>query len=113
MRIITIITGSLLLLSLGACTNLSDKSGGRETRIGILLPMSGKHSFRGRKTLDGIFLAHDRINKMGPVRGKIIKLVIIDSKSTVKGSRAAMTRFIEKENVSLVIAACTTANALA
>ena len=113
MKIITTLIECLLLLSLGACMNLSDKNNEHETRIGILLPMSGEYSFRGRKTLDGIFLAHDQINRIGPVRGKAVKLVIIDSKSTVKGSRAAMKRFIEKENVCLVIAASTTANALA
>lgn len=116
MRIIATILGSLCLLALGACTNFSGKNPEqeplKETRIGILLPMSGEQSLRGRKTLDGIFFAHDQIDRKGLVRGKMIKLVIIDNKSTVEGSRAAMKRFIAEE-VSLVIAACTTANALA
>lgn len=84
----------------------------QETKIGVLLPLSGKRAFSGKKSLSGIFLAHDQINKKGPVRGKMIKLVIIDNKGSADGSRRAMKRLID-EKVKLVIAACSTANALA
>ena len=115
MRIILSLLISIFLLILSACTSTSSTSQllPNETRIGVLLPLSGKRSFSGRKTLAGIFLAHEQIEKMGPVRGKMIKLVIIDNKSTIEGSREAMRRFIAKEHITLLIAACSTANALA
>jgi len=84
----------------------------QETRIGVLLPMSGKRAFSGKKSLAGISLARDQINRKGPVRGKVIKLVIIDNKGSAEGSRQAMKKLID-EKVKLVIAACSTANALA
>ncbi|MCK4983584.1 MAG: ABC transporter substrate-binding protein [Victivallaceae bacterium] len=112
MRIIFALMVSVFLLSLNACISFSDPAT-QETKIGVLLPLSGKRAFSGKKTLSGIFLAHDQINKKGLVRGKMIKLVIIDNKSSAKGSRLAMKRFIDKEKVTLVIAACSTANALA
>jgi len=112
MRIIFTLVISVFLLSLNACISFSDPAA-QETKIGVLLPLSGKRAFSGKKSLAGIFLAHDQINKRGPVRGKVIKLVIIDNKSSVKGSRQGMKRFVEKEKVTLVIAACSTANALA
>ncbi len=113
MRIVFMPLVSIFLLSLSACTIFSPSPPGRETRIGVLLPLSGKRAFSGEKTLAGIFLAHDQINRRGPVRGKKIKLVIIDNKSSFKGSRQAMQRFVEKERITLLIAACSTANALA
>jgi len=114
MRTIFTLIISIFLLSLNSCcffTPAADSP--QETKIGVLLPMSGRRAFSGKKTLAGIFLAHDQINKKGPVRGKMIKLVIIDNKSSVRGSRQAMERFVKKEKVALVIAACSTANALA
>lgn len=114
MRTIFTLTISIFLLTLNSCCFFTPTTAPpEETRIGVLLPMSEKRAFSGQKTLDGIFLAHDQINKKGPVRGKMIKLVIIDNKSSIKGSRLAMERFVNKEKVSLVIAACSTANALA
>lgn len=114
MRIIFALLISIFLLSLNSCCFFTPTvAPPQETRIGVLLPMSGKRAFSGKKSLAGIFLAHDQINKKGPVRGKMIKLVIIDNKSSTKGSYRAMKRFIEKEKVTLVIAACSTANALA
>ena len=114
MRIIFALILSVFLLSLNACCIFTPTtSTPRNTRIGILLPLSGKRAFSGKKTLAGIFLAHDQINKKGLVRGKMIKLVIIDNKSSIEGSRRGMKRFINKEKVTLVIAGCSTANALA
>jgi branched-chain amino acid transport system substrate-binding protein len=114
MRIIFALMVSVFLLSLNACSIFTPTaSPPQETKIGVLLPMSGKRAFSGKKTLAGIFLAHDQINKKGVVRGKRIKLVIIDNKSSIEGSRRAMKRLVNKEKVTLVIAACSTANALA
>lgn len=115
MRIIFTLPISIFLLALSACTSISPtpRPSPQETRIGVLLPLSGERAFSGRKTLAGIFLAHDQLENKGQVRGKMIKLVIIDNKSTVKGSREAMKTFIDKENITLLIAACSTANALA
>lgn len=103
----------VFLLALSSCSFFTPGTGApRETKIGVLLPMSGKRAFSGGKSLSGIFLAHDQVNRKGLVRGKVIKLVIIDNKSTAEGSRLAMEKFID-EKVELVIAACSTANALA
>jgi len=114
MRIISVLLISIFLLSLNSCCFFTSADASpQETRIGVLLPMSGRRAFSGKKSLAGIFLAHDQINKKGSVRGKMIKLVIIDNRSSAKGSYQAMKRFVEKEKVSLVIAACSTANALA
>jgi branched-chain amino acid transport system substrate-binding protein len=113
MKIISALLISVFLLSLNSCCFFTPAAQlPRQTKIGVLLPMSGKRAFSGKKSLAGIFLAHDQINKKGLVRGKVIKLVIIDNKSSVNGSRLAMKRFID-EKVELVIAACSTANALA
>jgi branched-chain amino acid transport system substrate-binding protein len=101
---------SLLLLS--SCINFSGENRPEETRIGIILPISGERAFSGRKTLNGIRLAYEQIQKKGPVRGKMIKLVIIDNKTSIKGSQDAI-RQCAAQKVSLAIAACTTANALA
>jgi len=104
---------SICLLSLTSCCFINPTiAPPRETKIGVILPMSGNRAFSGKKSLAGIFLAHDQINKKGLVRGKIIKLLIIDNKSSIKGSRLAMQR-LAKDKVTLVIAACSTANALA
>jgi branched-chain amino acid transport system substrate-binding protein len=114
MKIIFTSLVSIFLLSINSCCFFTPAvEAPRETRIGVLLPLSGKRAFSGKKSLEGIFLAHDQINKKGLVRGKVIKLVIIDSKSSPKGSRKAMERFVKKEKVALVIAACSTQNALA
>ncbi len=113
MKIITALLICVFLLSLNSCCFLDNAAEPpRQTKIGVLLPVSGKRAFSGKKSLSGIFLAHDQINKQGPVRGKTIKLVIIDNKSSASGSRLAMKRLID-EKVELVIAACSTANALA
>jgi branched-chain amino acid transport system substrate-binding protein len=103
----------VFLLALSSCSFFTPAADSpQETKIGVLLPMSGGRAFSGKKSLAGIFLAHDQINGKGLVRGKLIRLVIIDNKSSTAGSRRAMKKLID-EKVKLVIAACSTANALA
>jgi len=114
MRIIFALIISGFLLSLNSCCIFTPpEESPQVTKIGVIVPKTGKRAFSARKSLDGIFLAHDQINKKGPVRGKLIKLVILDNNSSVKGSRKAMQRLVKYHKVKLVIAACSTANALA
>ena len=109
--LVACLAGASLLL-LNGCINFSGENTPKETKVGIILPMSGKRAFSGKKTLNGIKLAYKQIQQKAPVRGKLIKLVIIDNKTSIKGSRDAI-RQCAKQKVSLAIAACTTANALA
>ncbi|MDD5699208.1 MAG: ABC transporter substrate-binding protein [Victivallaceae bacterium] len=104
---------SIFLLAFGACIKFSGRTPEPEIRIGVLVPISGKRAFSGRQSLAGILLARDQINKKGPVRGKKVNLMIIDNKSSIKGSRAAMSRFTEQQGIALVICAGSTADALA
>ncbi|MDD5727047.1 MAG: ABC transporter substrate-binding protein [Victivallales bacterium] len=111
MKYLSVFTCGALLL-LGACTNFSGGKDNEETRIGVILPLSGPRAFSGRKTLDGISLAYDQIKQQGPIRGKSLKLLIFDNNTSVQGSREAMQKCADAQ-VSMAIAACSTANALA
>ena len=114
MRIFFALIVSGILLSLSSCCCFPPaETPAKETKIGVMLPLSGEQAFSGKKSRDGILLAYEQIKKKGPVRGKIIKLVILDTKSSLKGSRRAMRKLVKKEKVKLIIAACSSANALA
>lgn len=112
MKYFTIFISAIFLLLLGACINFSGGQDTNETRIGVIVPLSGSRAFSGQKSLDGISLAYEQIKQQEPVRGKSIKLIIVDNKTSVQGSRDAMQKCADAQ-VSLVIAACTTSNALA
>ena len=110
-HLVALLIGASLSL-LNGCINFSGEKHPETIKIGVILPMTGNRAFSGRKTLNGINLAYKQIQQKTPIRGKVIKLVIIDNKTSLKGSRDAIQQ-CAKQKVELIIAACTTDNALA
>jgi branched-chain amino acid transport system substrate-binding protein len=114
MRIISALLISIFLLSLSACSSFFCP--GKETQevqIGVLLPLTGKNALIGQKTRAGILCALNQINSKGLAGGEKIKLLIIDNKTSFKTSGRATKRFTKNKKIKLLIAICSTENALA
>ena len=72
------ITG-LVGLACGGCGKKSD-----EIQVGAFLSLSGSDSTFGTDTRDGIELAVDEVNAAGGVKGKKVKVLFEDDKSTTQ-----------------------------
>lgn len=111
MKFFTALLSTSLAILLCSCSSFSSKNE-QETKIAAILPLTGQRAFSGKKAKEGILLAYDQIKKRGPIRGKTIKLVIIDNKSTPKGNREAIKSLIGNDQPALIISDCNTAGAL-
>lgn len=70
--------------------------------LGVMSPETGELSDYGRKTLNGVHLALDEVNRGGGVKGHAIQLFHKDTRSTVSGAVAAAEAMIQ-ENVMAII----------
>lgn len=103
-RKLLLITLSLVLImaSLAGC-GAKETSGGDDgdvIKIGVFEPMTGVSAAGGEMTVEGIKLAHEKVNT---VLGKKIELVIADNKSDKVEATNAASKLIDKDKVVAII----------
>ncbi len=103
-RKLLLITLSLVLImaSLAGC-GAKETSGGDDgdvIKIGVFEPMTGVNAAGGEMTVEGIKLAHEKVNT---VLGKKIELVIADNKSDKVEATNAASKLIDKDKVVAII----------
>ncbi len=91
-------------LGLGAISALGLGCGNKaaatpEWRVGAYLSLSGAQTQFGQDTREGIELAMDEVNKAGGVRGKPIKLLIEDDKSSQQEATNKVLQLIDRDKV--------------
>ncbi len=71
-------------------------------KVGVLLPLTGKHAKFGEIEKQSFEMAVDEINKAGGVNGKQIELIIEDTQGKPDVGRSAMEKLITQDKVVLV-----------
>ncbi|MDD5131699.1 MAG: ABC transporter substrate-binding protein [bacterium] len=81
--------------------------GPKELAIGIVLPETGQYAEIGRNAKQGIEFAIDEINRIGGVRGTVIKAVFIDDNSQPAKTAQAVSDLAEHNEVIAIIGGMT------
>lgn len=100
--LLIILSMVLILGSLAGC-GAKETSGGTDSdviKIGVFEPMTGSSAAGGEMTVEGIKLAHEKVNT---VLGKKIELVIADNKSDKVEAANAVSKLIDKDKVVAII----------
>lgn len=95
-RAFTLAAASLTVFTLGAsgCTKNSD-----EIVVGAYLSLSGSDSTFGTDTKDGIELAVQEVNAAGGIKGKKVKVLYEDDKSTPQEASNKVRQLIDRDKV--------------
>lgn len=95
-RAFTLAAASLAVLTLAAsgCTKTSD-----EIVVGAYLSLSGSDSTFGTDTKDGIELAVQEVNAAGGIKGKKVKVLYEDDKSTPQEASNKVRQLIDRDKV--------------
>ncbi|MHC4778985.1 MAG: ABC transporter substrate-binding protein [Planctomycetota bacterium] len=75
--------------------------------IGAALPLTGRLAVYGKAVRDGLNLAYCKWCE------REARLVVLDTKGTVEGTREAFTTLAERDSVIAVVGPCTSGNSLA
>lgn len=86
----------LIIISFNACEN-KDSITKKEITIGMLLPLTGNGALYGKYVREGALLAIKELNTTK------YKVVIEDTKTTVKDGVFALNKLMLKDNVSIVM----------
>lgn len=99
-----------LILVLAGCqskVNSVTVFGPKELAIGVVLPETGQYAELGKSARQGIEFAVDEINKIGGVRGIVLKATFIDDNSQPVKSALAVSSLAEKPDLIAVIGGLT------
>ncbi|MFV0364394.1 MAG: ABC transporter substrate-binding protein [Suipraeoptans sp.] len=86
------------LLSLGGC-----ESNENEVKVGAIFSSTGVAGDYGKKSVEGIELAADLINKEGGIKGKKIKLIVEDAMSSNKDAISAYRKLVDVNKANYII----------
>jgi branched-chain amino acid transport system substrate-binding protein len=81
---------------------LSSALAASSTKIGILLPLTGRQASFGQIQRKSVLMAANEINAAGGVNGEKIELIIIDTQGKPDAGRAAIEKLITRDRVLLV-----------
>lgn len=111
-KIALLATGAMLLLSLTGCGG--EKAGDSNTiKIGMNMEMTGSVAIYGQSINNGMQIAIDEVNASGGVNGKMIELIVYDTKSEVAEAAAGAMKLITEDNVDFLIGPATSGSAVA
>ncbi|MDD5491620.1 MAG: ABC transporter substrate-binding protein [bacterium] len=99
-----------LLFVLGGCQGKQQSTiafGPKELAIGIVLPETGQYSKLGKNAKQGIEFAIDEINRIGGVRGTVLKAVFFDDNSQPAKATLAVSSLAERNDLIAIIGGMT------
>ena len=95
-------------LACGGCGKKSD-----EIQVGAFLSLSGSDSTFGTDTRDGIELAVEEVNGAGGVKGKKVKVLYEDDKSTTQEASQKVRQLIDRDKVVAILGEVASSRSLA
>lgn len=104
----TLAITSLVGLACGGCGKRSD-----EIQVGAYLSLSGSDSTFGTDTRDGIELAVEEVNAAGGVKGKKVKVLYEDDKSTTQEASQKVRQLIDRDKVVAILGEVASSRSLA
>jgi len=102
---------STLLVSTLACGGCGKKSD--EILVGAYLSLSGSDSTFGSDTREGIELAVEQVNAKGGVKGKKVKVLYEDDKSTTQEASQKVRQLIDRDKVIAILGEVASSRSLA
>ena len=99
---------SSLALGASGCGKKSD-----EITVGAFLSLSGSDSTFGTDTRDGIELAVEEINAKGGVKGKKVRVLYEDDKSTTQEASQKVRQLIDRDKVLAILGEVASSRSLA
>jgi len=110
-----ITVNKILLLAFAAaifvsgCSTTTDDNSGDKTdsgiKIGVILPFSGECGAFGSPAMEAIQMAVDEINDAGGIRGKMLELIVVDSRSDPFEASLEAKRLILEDSVVAILGA--------
>lgn len=89
-----------IALSLGACAKKEDVS--KPIKVGVILPLTGKHAKFGEIEKQSFEMAAEEINANGGVNGRKIELLIEDTQGKPDVGRSAVEKLITQDKVVII-----------
>ncbi|MEW6057845.1 MAG: ABC transporter substrate-binding protein [Bdellovibrionota bacterium] len=119
-----------LLFSVGACTKKTDAptgttsgtsdsssastaASGDEILIGEVGSLTGSEATFGTSTRDGIDLAIKQINEGGGIKGKKLRVIVLDDQGKPEEAAIAVTKLITQDKVSAILGEVSSSRSLA
>lgn len=93
-------------------TGCNSKSS-QEITVGAFLSLSGSDSTFGTDTRDGIELAVDEVNAAGGIKGKKVKVLYEDDKSTTQEASQKVRQLIDRDKVVAILGEVASSRSLA
>lgn len=72
-------------------------------RIGIVLPFTGDGGNYGKRSLNGITWAVDKINNSGGIKNRKLVLTVEDSRSSPKDAVTAISKLINIDHIGIIV----------
>jgi len=101
-------TLAISALACGGCGKKSD-----EVTVGAFLSLSGSDSTFGTDTREGIELAVEEINAAGGVKGKKVRVLYEDDKSTTQEASQKVRQLIDRDKVLAILGEVASSRSLA
>jgi branched-chain amino acid transport system substrate-binding protein len=95
-------------IAVSACNKSSS-----DIPVGAFLSLSGKESTYGADTKDGIELALAEVNKAGGIKGKKVRIIYEDDKSTSQEAAIKVRQLIDRDKVVAILGEVASSRSLA
>ena len=82
--------------------------GSENTRVGVILPLTGPLSTFGESARDGALLGFEDVNLAGGVRGRQLDVLFADDRNDPEATITAARRLAEKTGVVAIIGSVST-----
>ncbi len=97
----------LILVVYQGQANSATVFGPKELAIGVVLPETGQYAELGKSARQGIEFAVNEINKIGGIRGIVLKVIFIDDNSQPVKSALAVSSLAEQPDIIAIIGGLT------
>ena len=77
--------------------------GDNPVKIGVVLPLTGDAANYGKRSLNGITWAVDKINAKGGINGRRLVTTVEDSRSSPKDAVTAISKLISADHLKLIV----------
>ncbi len=119
----SLLLAAAILISFTSCTKKTDtapegsapasSSSGSEIVIGEVGSLTGTEATFGTSTRDGIDLAVKQINAAGGVKGKKLRVIVIDDQGKSEEAATAVTKLITQDKVTAILGEVASTRSLA
>ncbi|MBN2851703.1 MAG: ABC transporter substrate-binding protein [Clostridia bacterium] len=98
--LVVVLCLTLVVGILSACQKTEDVS---VYKLGVAAPITGNYAEYGKGFQVATQMAVDKINAAGGVNGKMLELVVMDSKGDAKEATEVARKFVENEEILAVV----------